>query len=52
MTKPCYFEDTDSYSAQLDFNTFSIFSPQFAIYNGTFGADEVLDMPALMGHSL
>ena len=52
VTKPCYFQDTDSDTVQLDFNTFSIFSTQFTIDIGTLGADEVLGMPALVGHSL
>ena len=34
-TRPRYSEDTDSNTAQLDFNTFV----QFAIDNGTFGTD-------------
>ena len=35
-TRPCYSENTDSNTVQLDFNTFSA---QFAIDNGTFGTD-------------
>lgn len=34
-----YSEDTYSYTAQFDFNTFMTLSTRFTIDNGTFGAD-------------
>lgn len=46
--RPHYSEDTDSYTAQLVSTPLCIFSVPFAIYSGTFGANNF----QVLGHSL